>query len=544
MMLKSIQRLLTLLLLGMGSIYLAYELFLYDRARQLLPPGVEIANLDVGGLSVPEVTDLLYNHYRSPVFVYHRAERVEILPEEVDFRIDAQGMIDEAIAYRDAQEFWPGFVEYLLHRSFDPLTVELRATHDRDLLLQRLETVASFLDQPAKPPQLLVGAASFQYGESGFRTDIMASLPQVEAALYDPINREAELPVQDEEAPELSLALLGENIEKQLEAFSGVGSVFIMDLETGEEVSVNGDVAISGLSILKIAIFLETYRVLDGPPNEYVQGLLIDTAVYSSNFAANQLLHVIAGQNNTYEGAARFTEAIQGLGLVNTFMAIPYDADPVASRPSTFVTPANSNPEIITRPDFARQTTAEDIGTLLSMIYYCAHDTGPLRFLFPTELTPDECQAIIDLMILNEEGNLIRFGVPENVPVSHKHGWDFVTQGDAGIVLSPGGDYVIVEYVTDPYSDWLSHEIGFPILREISRATYNYFNFDNPNLEDPNIRAEREALAREAAAAAAAAEAAATQAAEGEETGEETTAAGENGVDEAGEIDPSDPPIP
>ncbi len=532
-MLKGIQRFLTILLLVSGGLYLAYELFLYDRARQLLPPGLEMGNLDVGGLSVPEATDLLNNHYGSPVVVYHRDERVEILPQEVGFRMDVQGMIDEATAYRDAQEFWPGFVAFLLNHSFTAHVVALRATHDRDLLLERLETLASFLDKPAKAPQLLVGAASFQFGESGYTTDVMDSLPQVEAALYDPDNREVELIVQNEDAPELDLSLLADNIEKQLEAFSGVGSVFVMDLATGEEISVNGGVALSGLSILKIAIFLDTYRVLDGPPNEYVQGLFIDTAVHSSNYAANLLLHIIAGEENTYEGAAQLTNFLKELGLVNTFMAIPYDASPTASRPSTYITPANSDPDLITRPDPAMQTTAEEMGTLLSMIYYCSKDSGLLRFLYPDELTPDDCQAIIDLMVLNEEGNLIRFGVPETVPVSHKHGWDFVTQGDAGIVFSPGGDYVIVEYVTDPYSDWLDHEIGFPVLRDISRATYNYFNFENPNLEDPADRAEREALAREAAAAAATATATAA-----------TPAAEETATVEGGDAVPTGTPTP
>jgi hypothetical protein len=143
------------------------------------------------------------------------------------------------------------------------------------------------------------------------------------------------------------------------------------------------------------------------------------------------------------------------------------------------------------------------MGTLLSMIYYCSQGGGTLLAVYPDDVTPDECQAIIDLMVRNEEGNLIRFGVPEDVPVSHKHGWDFVTHGDAGIVLSPGADYVIVEYVTAPESDWLPYEIGFPILREISRATYNYFNFDNPNTEDPEARSVREAEARAAAEATA-----------------------------------------
>ncbi|MCA9961621.1 MAG: serine hydrolase, partial [Anaerolineales bacterium] len=401
-------------------------------------------------------------------------------------------------------------------QSLDPVQIPLEATHDRALLQERLQMIASFLDNPAKGPQLLVGSATFQYGEPGYVADIDASLGDVEAALYRPDQREASLIIVDEDAPPFNMELLAQNIADQFEAFSGVGSVFVMDLATGEEISVNGDVAISGLSILKIAIFLETYRVLDAPPNEYVQGLLYDTAVHSSNYAANLLLHVIAGVDNTYEGAAKLTESLHRLGLENTFMAVPYDATPAASRPSTYITPANTDPDLVTRPDTAMQTTAEEMGTLLSMIYYCSQGKGTLLAIYPNELTPDECQALIDLMVQNEEGNLIRFGVPADVRVSHKHGWDYVTQGDAGIVFSPGGDFVIVEYVTDPNSDWLSNEIGFPILREVARAAYNYFNFDNPNLEDPNVRAQREAAAREAAAAEAEAAAEASAEADGE----------------------------
>jgi hypothetical protein len=104
--------------------------------------------------------------------------------------------------------------------------------------------------------------------------------------------------------------------------------------------------------------------------------------------------------------------------------------------------------------------------------------------VYPGDYTPAECQAILDLMVLNEEGNLIRFGVPDDVPVSHKHGWIPDTHGDAGIVFTPGGDYVIVEYLHLP-GQWLQSDISFPILREISRAVYNYFNFDEPYVGDP-----------------------------------------------------------
>jgi hypothetical protein len=103
-----------------------------------------------------------------------------------------------------------------------------------------------------------------------------------------------------------------------------------------------------------------------------------------------------------------------------------------------------------------------------------------LLAIYPGEITQEECRAIIDLMILNVEGNLIRFGVPDGVPVSHKHGWSFNEHGDAGIVYSPGGDFVIYTLLAQPESDWLSSDYSFPILREISRAAYNYFNHDNP----------------------------------------------------------------
>ncbi|MCA9971448.1 MAG: serine hydrolase, partial [Anaerolineales bacterium] len=445
-MLKSLQRFLVLTLLLIGGLYLAYALFLYGRARQLLPPRTTVAGVAVGGLPTVEAVAAVEAAYQAPVIVYYEDNRIELLPQDVGFVMDAVRLVDEAAAQQAQQAYWQGFLQFLFKQSLDPIEVPLQATHDRDLLADRLAALAAFLDSPAKPPQLLVGASSFQYGEAGYVADVAASLADVEAALYRTADRQARLQIVAQPEPPLSLDLLAENIAAQLEAFGGIGSVYVMDLQTGEEISINGDVAISGLSILKIAIFLETYRVLDQPPNEYVQGLLEDTAIRSSNYGANLLLHVIAGEDNTYAGADALTAFFQRLGLENSFMAVPYDANVVAGRPSTHITPANSDPDLVTRPDPAMQTTAAEMGTLLSMIYYCAQGKGALLAIYPDEITPTECQAIMDLMVRNVEGNLIRFGVPEDVAVSHKHGWDFVTQGDAGIVFSPGGDFVLVEY--------------------------------------------------------------------------------------------------
>lgn len=489
-----------ILLLTTGFAYLAYESFNYYQARYLrhqLPLGAVVAGVDVSHLTLPQAEERIRAHYARPVYLYHRDERVEIDPASASFVLDIERMLAETEQLVQERDEWLWVAGYLLNRPVQPARVPLIATHDREALLATLEQLTGFLDKPARPPQMSAGneaggAATLQEGQPGYVTDIEASLPAVEAALYRPERREAHLIVEDQEPPPRDFALLEQTIRNQLQAFNGFGSVFVMDLQTGEELSINGDVAISGLSILKIAIFVEAYRALDNPPNEYQQGLFYDTAARSSNFGANLLLHIVAGENNTYRGADILTESMRRLGLVNTFIAVPYDANPPPHRQTTYVTPANSrNDPSQVRLEQTMQTTAEEIGTLLSMIYYCAQGGGPLLAVYPGEITPEECQAIIDLMIENREGTLINFGVPHGTPVSHKHGWIPDTHGDAGIVFTPGGDFVLVEYLHRPGSWLVADTESFPLLREIARTVYNYFNYDDPYLGNALLERER-----------------------------------------------------
>lgn len=508
-MLRAIRRFLFTLILIVGTLYLLLEAFLYYRSLDKFPTGMTVADVSVAGLVRDEAATILIEQYMQPVAIYHRDERVAVDPRELGFMLDVEQMLAEAEAAKAPDDFLTGYLEYLLGRALEPTQVPLQATHDEVVMRQRLETVASFLDQPAVAPQLLVESETLQAGRDGFVADIDASLPDVTQALYSPTMREAHLVIREEKAPERSLLLLEDVIRNLVDSFDGFASIFVMDLETGEEFGINADVAVSGLSILKIPIFVEAYSVLDQPPNPIVEAWFYETAVQSSNFAANQLLHVAAGENNTYKGADVFTEGMRNLGLLNTFIAVPYDAPEVAHRPNTYVTPANARTDVNAFPDISRQTTAEEIGTLLSWLYYCSEGTGgALLAARAGKITPAECKAIVDVLKLNVEGNLIRFGVPEDVDVSHKHGWNFTDHGDAGIVYSPNRDYVIYMYLSQPGSDWLEPNYSFPIMREISRAVYNYFNYDVPytreELDARTLRweQEQEAAAQEAAEAA------------------------------------------
>lgn len=509
-MLKSIQKFLLTLLLLVTILFLAYQALMYSMSQENMPTGMSVAQVDVSQLTADEALEKVRSVYFSPITLHHAEESIEINPADFGYALGLDNVLVEVEAHQSGQTFMDGYVQYLFGRTLSPIEIPVQATYDQAALRQQLENIVSFLDKPPTAPKLVAERGDYAPGEPGYTTDIDASIALIEQALLepDPSKRQVDLVVVAQPALEMSLSVLGEQIRQELMKVEGMlGSIFVMDLQTGEELRINADVPLSGLSILKIGIFIEAYRALDRPPNEYEENLFYETAVLSSNYGANLLLHIIAGEDNTYEGAAKLTESFQRLGLVNTFMAIPYDANFVPNRPQTYVTPANSQANIPTRPDIARQTTAEDMGTLLSMLYYCSKGGGALLAIYPGQITPEECQAIIDLMVQNVEGNLIRLGVPEEVPVSHKHGWgDGLTHGDAGIVFSPDGDYVIVTYLHQP-SGFIVSDFSFPVLWEISRLTYNYFNYQNPHLDDLMIRAEREGMAREAALATATAQA-------------------------------------
>jgi len=301
-MLKLLQKFLIIVLLIVGSLYLIYQGFLYYRAQDKMPTDMRVAGLEVDGLTIEEVTELLLKHYMAPVTIQHREESVEMNPADVGFVLDLETMLREAEAQSAPEDMWLGYVEFLLDRSFEPIEIELRATHDRDRLLQHMDLLASLMDRPATGPRLVEETESYEMGKSGFVTDIDQSLAAVEASLYEPEERIAQLVVIDQEATAFDMNLLADSIEQHVQAFNGLGSFFVMDLETGEELGINEDVALSGLSVVKIAILLETFRALDFEPNIDQAKLIDETAIHSGNFSANLLLDVVAGQDNAYLG--------------------------------------------------------------------------------------------------------------------------------------------------------------------------------------------------------------------------------------------------
>lgn len=266
-------------------------------------------------------------------------------------------------------------------------------------------------------------------------------------------------------------------------ATSRKGALFLKDLRTGETITFNNDVAFSGMSITKIAILAELFQSLNDPPDNAEAVTIANAMVCSQNTSTNDMLSIIGG-GDPFIGASRTTDFLRQLGLQRTFIVAPYVIDPdnplIPSQP--IVLPQTDADQTSAAPDPSNQLTVDEVGWLLSGIYQCAYgDDGPLREQFGDSYTQDECRQTLNVMSKNKIGALIEAGVPENIRIAHKHGWIADTHGDAGVVFTPGGDYVLVMALYNP--TWLDFSESFPLMGEVSRTVYNYYNPENPAAE-------------------------------------------------------------
>ena len=173
---------------------------------------------------------------------------------------------------------------------------------------------------------------------------------------------------------------------------------------------------------------------------------------------------------------------MQALGLENTFLAGHFYAGaPLLQR---YLTPANQRLDYATDPDVYNQTTTEDMGMLLDDIYQCAQTGGgTFAAVFQGEISQSECQLMITYLTQNKIAVLLQAGLPDGTNFGHKHGWIAEADGlihsmmDAGIVFSPGSNYVIVVAMYQPTQ--LIYDVGNLLLAQLSTAIYNYFNIHN-----------------------------------------------------------------
>ena len=384
--------------------------------------------------------------------------------------------------------FWQRFLDYLLgNELIVSREITLIADYQSYALEAFLQDLALRYDNPPGSPGYDLQTLTVYSGESGYALDIAAAMDVIDGSLRSAKSRTLDLPVNviDSESPKLDALrdLIIDYLDEIGFIFDGqrtVASIFILDLISGEELNILGDVAYSAASTIKLPIMIEYFRTRTDAPSQDEAWLLANSLLCSNNASSNLLMEIVGG-GDIFGGIQSVIGTLQRAGALNSFITAPFYLGVEGQRLGSIQAPETApNPTYVTGADPFNQTTAEDMGTLFNLLYDCAEFGSGLRTVFPEgHITRQECRQMLELTSANDLERLLQGGIPQSVRISHKNGWIFDTVGDAGIVYSPNGHHYVISVYLWEEAEFQDYEKLWPLVEEISRAAWNFFNPEN-----------------------------------------------------------------
>ncbi|NNJ12027.1 serine hydrolase [Chloroflexales bacterium ZM16-3] len=438
--------------------------------------GSQVAGVDVSGMSLAAARERLVAALADPpkpILLRAGDASLTLEPE----MIGLSSSVDDLIATADDAL-----------RASRPADVPLSVGLDEQTLRTQLAILA---ERAAIPPQISVISStkiisrSFAY-TPGMMLDVDSALDQVRAAITSPrpAATVALTLTEDPTVPRVSNDRLLAEVESMADDWNGVIGFHLYDIASGDAVRFHDKTVFAGASTIKVAIMLNAY--INVPKftdkQEFWLGEMIK---YSDNISANNLMAAAAGGSGTDDA---FTGAVQmsamladDLGLENLYLYIPYESgdyirqnkikykcgpkDPVGEKPYT-------------ETGCALRATPYAIAQVYKAISACASGDGVLLEKFDL-LTPKRCQEMLDRLATNGDKTRLVAGLPKGTLAQHKSGWIEDMQADAGIVHTPGGDYVLAVYVykklTGGVLMWPDEQMA-PVVAAFSRLAYTAYN--------------------------------------------------------------------
>jgi len=468
------------------------ELLRFSQQQTRLPSDITVAGIGVGGLLPGEAVARWESLYAQPITLYYDGSPILLDPSSVGFRTNNDVMLAAArSADNTGRAFWIRFYNHLTRQeTVGGLDIDLTADYQQSLLRDFLTDISVRYDEQASSAAYDVETLTVSGGGAGQQLNVNQALAMVEDALFDPVNRTIDLPIGNTTAFNADIATLRELIVEYLESqdflYDGqttVASVYILDLQTGDEVNILGDVAYSAASLQKVSILIEYFREIAFAPSQEEAWLMANSLLCSNNSSSNLLTQII-GDSNLFAGLRQINETLQYLGASNTYLTAPFDLGIEGQELGSIGAPATQpNPNFDTAPDLFNRTSAEDMGLLFTHLYDCDTYGSGLITAYPDSFTQNECRQMLELMSANNLERLLQAGIPPGVRISHKNGWIFDTVGDAGIVYSPNGRHYIISVMLWEETEFQDFERLWPLLEGISRASWNYFNPEAPLTE-------------------------------------------------------------
>lgn len=259
---------------------------------------------------------------------------------------------------------------------------------------------------------------------------------------------------------DLGMDTLEPQLETMLSGYDGQWSVYVMDLDTEEEILLNNTPLYSA-SLIKAFVMAKTYADMDEVlqneasymkttvDNEAVANkvndLLWNMITVSDNESCNELGRLQSDTHDFLKGAERVNEFISAEGYEDT----------------TFQSTLHPSSSKSISLGGRNTTTVLDCGKLLEKIY-----NG--------ECVSEEASASMLNLLLNQQNTVkIPAGISaEDVVIANKTGETDEDQHDMAIVYGPKTTYILCVMS----QDWSNSNTAIENIRSISRVVYNYLN--------------------------------------------------------------------
>jgi len=461
----------------------------YSRQRNNYPAGMTIGGVLVGGLTPLEASQRLLEVYTSPIEVQYNGAVIHIDPGVIGFQPDIETMLAAADLSRTGRSFWGGFWDYLWNRSSAETALLLSSKLSDERLREYLQNeIAARYDLPPGPAQPIPGGTSFLPGTPGQTLDLDRAVRLIGDALRSPTNRSVALTFTRSSAARPTVEMLTILLKQivTVSNFDGLIGFYMMDLKSGQEIhfimdnkqeiTAEPDIAFTASSTIKVPI-VTSYLINRGSNLDPEISNTISRVLGKSDNSATDLVLAAIEKNS---GPLIVTQNMESLGFNSTYIGGFFYIGAPNLLPGR-QTPGNQRADVFTDPDPYSQTTPSEMGALLADLYQCANNGGgALIAAFPEKINPSTCQLLIDFMAQDNLGSLIQGGVPDGTLVPHKHGYVPASDGvvhdtsDAGIVYTPGGNFVLSIYSYHPVNN-IWDNIN-PLFGKLTEAVYNYFN--------------------------------------------------------------------
>ncbi len=268
--------------------------------------------------------------------------------------------------------------------------------------------------------------------------------------------RQKEYEKKAKEREELMQKLQTET-EKMVSGFAGDWSVYIQEMDYGNEIVLNNE-AMYPASLAKLFVMVATYENLDEiieNQTQYygsaekawkeVKKLLELMIEVSDNEAYNELIKIQSPDRSFVKGAAKINDYLKENGYEDTGI-------------HTTLHPAYSKSEKDGKGD--NVTTVKDCGKLLEKIY-----RGNC-------VSHEKSGSMLHLLLNQENTIKIPQGLPEGTKVANKTGETSEVQHDAAIVYGESTDFILCIMTKDTNGA----EKVYGDIHELSKLVYDTLN--------------------------------------------------------------------